>query len=332
MRSWLNSILCFAIAMFIAGSLFAGEKVRPVHTYSIVARDSVSGEMGIAVQSNWFSVGSIVSWAEAGVGAVATQSFVEPAYGPNGLKRMAAGATAPQALKALLNADAHADVRQVAFVDAQGNVAVHTGENCIEFAGHVQGEGFSCQANLMAKDTVPAAMAEAYRTAEGDLAERLMAALDAAQAEGGDIRGKQSAAILVVSGKKSETPWNERIVDLRVDDHAEPLQELRRLLHLQRVYNHANRGDELMTQNKVDAAMQEYTKAMKMAPENLEMTFWPAVTLASIGRVDEALPLFEKVFAKNHNWVQLLLRLPKAGLLPDDPELLQKILSVAPKK
>lgn len=306
--------------------------MRPVATYSIVARDSVTGQLGVAVQSNWFSVGSIVSWAEPGVGAVATQSFIEPGYGPLGLALMRAGKTAQQALAALLAADEGEAVRQVAFVDAKGNVAAHTGKNCIIYAGHVTGSGFSCQANLMENSTVPEAMARAYGNTRGDLATRLMAALHAAQAEGGDIRGKQSAAMLIVSGEPSGTPWNSRIVDLRVEDHPEPLKELERLLHINRVYMHANKGDELMTNNQVDAAMQEYTKAMELAPDNIEMTFWPAVTLSTIGRIDEALPLFKKVFERDRRWAELVTRLPKSGLLPDDKALIEKILSVAPQR
>ncbi len=310
----------------------AAEKKRPVATYSIVAFDSTTGQLGVAVQSNWFSVGSIVSWAESGVGAVATQSFVEPSYGPLGLELMRAGKTAEQALQALLTADEHKDVRQVAFVDANGNVSAHTGNKCIIYAGHVTGKGFSCQANLMEKSTVPAAMARAYEQARGPLAQRLFAALQAAQAEGGDIRGKQSAAILVVSGKRSGTPWAERIVDLRVEDHPAPLQELERLLLINEVYTHANRGDELMTENKVEEAMREYTRAMERAPDNLEMKFWPAVTLASVGRVEQALPLFKEVFKREIKWAELVRRLPAAGLLPNDEELIERILSVAPQE
>lgn len=318
-----------AFLLFPTTSLYAQleKPLRPVATYSIVARDSVTGQLGVAVQSNWFSVGSIVSWAEPGVGAVATQSFIEPGYGPLGLDLMRAGKSAQQALSALLHSDENEAVRQVAFVDVNGNVAAHTGKSCIVYASNVTGPGFSCQANLMEKSTVPQAMAKAYRETTGDLATRLMAALEAAQAEGGDIRGKQSAAMLIVSGEVSGTPWNSRIVDLRVDDHAEPLKELKRLLHVNRVYTHANKGDELMTTNKVDEAMQEYTKAMQLAPDNIEMTFWPAVTLASIGRVDEALPLFKKVFVRDKRWAELVTRLPKAGLLPDDQELIEKILA-----
>ena len=319
------------LVLLMATTLFAQLEMplRPVATYSIVARDSVTGQLGVAVQSNWFSVGSIVSWAEPGVGAVATQSFIDPSYGPLGLALMRAGKSADAALSALLKADENQAVRQVAFVDANGNVSKHTGSNCIDYAGSVSGPGFSCQANMMEKNTVPVAMANAYIEATGDLASRLMAALEAAQAEKGDIRGKQSAAMLIVAGETSGTPWNSRIVDLRVDDHKEPLKELKRLLHVNRVYTHANKGDELMTTNQVDAAMQEYTKAMELAPENIEMTFWPAVTLASIGRIDEALPLFKKVFDRDMRWAELVRRLPKVGLLPKDDALLEKMLSVA---
>ena len=184
--------------------------LRPVHTYSIVARDPVTGDLGVAVQSHWFSVGSVVTWAQAGVGAIATQSFVEVSYGPLGLELMKAGKTAPEALKALLAVDESADVRQVAMVDRHGNVAVHTGKKCIAAAGHHEGSQFTTQANLMEKDTVWGAMATAYETAEGDLAERLMSALEAAQEEGGDIRGKQSAAILIVfSRSTNRRAWSK---------------------------------------------------------------------------------------------------------------------------
>lgn len=311
---------------------YPGEFIRPIATYSIVARDLETGHLGVAVQSNWFSVGSVVSWAEPGVGVVATQSFVEPSYGPLGLALMQAGKSAPEALNALLAADARENVRQVAMVDAMGKVAVHTGAKCIDFAGHVSGQGFSCQANLMLKSTVPAAMARAFQETPGDLADRMLAALEAAQAEGGDLRGKQSAAMLIVSGTRSGTPWNERIIDLRIEDHPAPLNELKRLLLLNRAYNHANSGDELMTMNDVAGAMLEYKAAMALVPENLEMMFWPAVTLAAIGRVQEALPLFKKVFDHDMNWAELVRRLPAAGLLPENPELLTTILAVAPGK
>lgn len=305
------------------------EPTRPVHTYSIVARDPATGELGVAVQSHWFSVGSIVSWAEPGVGAVATQSFVEASYGPLGLELMRAGKTAGQALQALLAADDHTEVRQVAMVDAAGNVAVHTGAGAIVHACDRTGEGFSVQANLMLRSTVCDAMHTAYMSTEGDLAERLMAALEAAQAEGGDIRGVQSAALLVVTEDREDPPWGGRVIDLRIEDHPEPLVELRRLLTLARAYNHMNEGDEHMTRGEVAEAVAAYGRAEELAPGNHEMIFWHAATLAGIGRVEEALPLFERAFELWPQWRTLVRRLPEAGLLPDDPELVERILSVS---
>ena len=302
--------------------------LRPAHTYSIVAIDKERGEMGVAVQSHWFSVGSIVSWAEAGVGAVATQSFVEVSYGPLGLELMRAGKSAAEALEALLHVDPSAPVRQVAMVDAQGRVAVHTGKKCIPEAGHITGEGFSCQANMMLKNTVWKAMAEAYTKTEGELVDRLMAALEAAEAEGGDIRGKQSAAILIVKTRGSGLSWKDKVYDLRVEDSPEPLKELRRLIQLAKAYQHMNRGDELLTENKTKEALAEYSRAMEMVPDNLEMIFWPAVTMASTGQVEQSLPLFKKVFAADPRWAELLRRLPGVDQFPRDKKLLRRILSL----
>lgn len=301
--------------------------IRPAHTYSIVARDPQTGQLGVAVQSHWFSVGSVVAWAKAGVGAVATQSFVEPSYGPLGLALMEAGKTAPEALKALLSTDAHTDVRQVAMVDAEGRVAVHTGAHAIIAHCEITGEGFSVQANLMERETVCAAMAKAYRETEGDLAARLMAALKAAEAEGGDIRGRQSAALLVVSGERSGRPWAERIFDLRVEDSADPLAELERLLTLARAYHEMDAGDAAMTRGDMAAALAHYARAESLAPDNHEMVFWHAATLAANGRVDEALPLFAKAYAMWPKWRMLVPRLPQSGLLPDDPDLIARIVA-----
>jgi uncharacterized Ntn-hydrolase superfamily protein len=301
---------------------------RPVATYSIVARDPLTGELGVAVQSHWFSVGPLVPWAEAGVGAVATQSFVEPAYGPLGLELMRAGMSAPSALEALVTGDDHPGVRQVAMIDAEGRAAAHTGESAIIAAGHVVGENFSVQANLMEHATVWPAMARAFESARGDLAERMMVALEAAQAEGGDIRGRQSAALLVVSGESSGKPWADRLFDLRIEDHPRPLEELRRLLHLARAYQAMNAGDEAMTVNDIGAAVEHYNGAAEMVPGNAEMVYWAAVTLAGAGRVEESLPRFESAFAADPRWAILTPRLPASDLLPDDSELLNRILSV----
>jgi uncharacterized Ntn-hydrolase superfamily protein len=304
---------------------------RPVSTYSIVARDAATGEMGVAVQSHWFSVGSVVSFAKAGVGAVATQSFVEVSYGPLGLKAMAAGEAPDAALKKLLEADEHPEVRQVAFVDSQGRIAAHTGDKCIPGAGHLTGEGYSVQANLMLTDDVPQAMALAYEAARGPLAERLLAALQAAQAAGGDIRGKQSAALLVVRAKASDKPWSDRLIDLRIEDHEHPLAELDRLLRLHRAYDMMNRGDEAMAAGDMARALAEYAAAEKMFPDNHEFVFWHAVTLVNNDRVEEALPLFDRAFRMNPNWVMLVPRLAEVGQLPNNPQQIELILSVAPQ-
>jgi uncharacterized Ntn-hydrolase superfamily protein len=298
---------------------------RPVHTYSIVARDPATGELGVAVQSHWFSVGSTVPWAEAGVGAIATQSFVDPSYGKLGLDLMRAGRSAPDALKGLLAADTASGVRQVAMIDTQGRVSAHTGENCITAAGHIVGEGFSVQANMMEKDTVWPAMARAFRESKGDLAERMLAALEAAEAQGGDIRGKQSAALIVVAAKPSGRPWMDRKFDLRVDDAPEPLKELRRLVTLQRAYNFMNEGDLAIERKDTDAALKAYSAAEKLAPGNAEMVFWHAISLVGVGRVDEALPLLQRTYKADPRWRELVRRLPKAGLLPDDPKLMSRL-------
>lgn len=302
---------------------------RPVHTYSIVARDPQTGEMGVAVQSHWFSVGPIVPWAEAGVGAVATQSLADPAYGPLGLELMRRGKAAPDALAGLLASDAQRDVRQVAMIDAQGRVAVHTGARCIAQAGDVcdPAAQFSVQANLMEKDTVWPAMAEAYRRARGDLAERMLAALEAAEREGGDIRGRQSAAIVIVRGQASGRPWKDRQFDLRVEDHPQPIAELRRLVQLQRAYNHMNAGDEALEHGDMDAANREYTAAARHAPDIVEIPFWQAVTLANKGRLDDALPVFADVFRREPKWREVVPRLVPAGLLPRERDVLRRILS-----
>ena len=302
---------------------------RPVHTYSIVARDPATGELGVAVQSHWFSVGPIVAWAEAGVGAIATQSFVDPSYGKNGLDLMRAGKSAPETLKELLAKDEGREVRQVAMIDSQGRVDAFTGKNDIQAAGHIVGKDFSVQANLMLNDKVWPAMARAFESTRGDLAERMLAALDAAEAAGGDIRGRQSAALIVVTGKPTGQAWKDRTFDLRVDDSPQPLKELRRLVRLQRAYNHMNAGDLAVEKKDNEGALREYSAAERLVPDNAEMIYWHAVALVNMGRVDESLPLFRKVFAMDRNWVTLTPRLPKSGLLPDDPKLIERIVSVA---
>ena len=299
-----------------------------VATYSIVAQDPETGEMGVAVQSHWFSVGSIVSWGEAGVGVVATQSFVNPAFGPDGLELLKSGMTADQVVDKLIADDDGRDVRQLAVLDVNGNVKSYTGKNCIPGAGNIVGENYSVQANLMLNDKVPDAMSKAFEESTGTLAERLMAALFAAQEVGGDIRGKQSAAILIVSGESTGKVWKDRLIDLRVEDSPYPIAELDRLLKVHRAYDHMNAGDLAVEHGDMKLAMEEYSAAEAMFPENEEMKFWHAVTLATNGNLEASLPLFKDVFQKNENWEILTPRLMPIGLLNISEAELQKILAV----
>lgn len=299
-------------------------------TYSIVARDPSTGQFGVAVQSHYFSVGSLVPWAEAGVGVVATQSFVDPSYGKLGLDLMRAGRGASDALAGLVAADVAREVRQVAMVDADGAAAAHTGARCIAEAGHVVGDGFSVQANMMHRSTVWGAMAEAYKGASGDFAERLMAALDAAEAEGGDVRGMQSAAILIVEGKSTNRPWADRIVDIRVEDSTGPLHELRRLLNVRRAYQCRAAADAALVRGDFDAMNREFSRAEELMGDNPEMHFWHGVMLANIGRVDDALPLFRTAFTRDRRWLDLAERLVPVQLLPSDAAVMAKIRSAAP--
>jgi uncharacterized Ntn-hydrolase superfamily protein len=294
-------------------------------TYSIVARDERTGQLGVAVQSHYFGVGSLVSWAEAGVGAVATQSVPDPAYGPRGLELMGEGTSAPEALHRLLSEDEHEAVRQVAMVDRHGRVAAHTGARCIREAGHRVADGVSAQANIMRRPTVPDAMVGAYRSAAGDLADRLLAALEAAEGEGGDLRGRQSAALLIVAPKASGKPAEERPVDLRVEDHRDPVGELRRLMSLGRAYERVDIADQLAAAGDFEAALVEYGAAHDEHPDNAELAFWHGVALAARGREGEARPLLECAYRESEGWRELLRRLPAAGLFPDDRELVARL-------
>jgi uncharacterized Ntn-hydrolase superfamily protein len=318
------------LSLLAAGAL-AGQRV-PIrasmfaHTYSIVAYDSATGEFGAAVQSHYFRVADVI-WAEAGVGVVATQSLVDFAYGPLGLAMMRNGKSAAQALAGLRASDSSNAVRQVAMIDRNGNVAAHTGSKCIPEAGFRTGKSYSVQANLMLKNTVWEAMAKAFETTSGDLSERMMAALEAAQAEGGDIRGMQSAAILVVTGTPTGQVWRDRLIDLRVDDSPQPLKELRRLLTIQRAYRHEDRGDDFTAQGKMVEAETEYEEASRLAPDNVELKFWHAVTLATNNQLAKALPIFKEVFEADANYRTLVPRLVKSELLPNDEKLNKQIVA-----
>ena len=303
-------------------------KSNPVSTYSIVAYDERTGQFGVAVQSHWFSVGALVPWAKAGVGAVATQSFVKVEYGPDGIALMEAGKSAKEALNQLISKDSGQAVRQVAMIDNKGSVVAHTGENCIYAAGHKIGKNYSVQANLMEKETVWDAMAKAFENAEGPLATRMMASLEAAENEGGDIRGKQSAAMLIVTGQPTGLPWEDIVMDIRVDDSRYPLKELKRLIRIHTAYQHANKGDHYLEINEVEKALVEYGLASELYPENPELPYWSAVTMVGLGKLDKALPIFSKVFKKEPRLKTMTPRIVDAGLLPKEEYILKLIMEV----
>ncbi|HMO38813.1 MAG TPA: DUF1028 domain-containing protein [Saprospiraceae bacterium] len=317
---------CFALPVAAQKTAVYGDQPL-AHTFSITAYDAATGDMGVAVQSHWFSVGTIVAWGEAGVGVVATQSFVNPAFGPEGLALLQQGLSAEQALQQLVNADEGKDYRQVGIVDAQGRAAAFTGAKCIRAAGHYVGKSFSVQANMMLNETVWTAMAQAFETsADVPLAERLVRVLQAAQQAGGDIRGQQSAALLVVSKTATGQPWIDRKVDIRVDDHPDPIGELERLLRVHRAYEHMNRGDVAMENGQVDEALQAYQSAQQLFPNNLEMRFWYAVSLLNVQRTAAAQPVLKAIFGEDANWRALLRRLPEVGLLQMSAAELEKYL------
>lgn len=297
------------------------------HTFSIVARDPKTGEMAAAVQSHWFSVGSSVIWGKSGVGVVATQSFIRKAYGPLGLELMEKGESPQKALDELLAKDPGREVRQVAFLNTKGETAVYTGKKCIDFARDIHGVNFSVQSNMMLTDQVCIAMQKAFlANANLPLAERVVACLKAAQGAGGDIRGKQSAALIVVTGKPVKDSWDDKLIDLRVEDSNNPIPELARLLKLHRAYEHMNNGDLNVEKGNMPKAMAEYSAAEKMFPSNLEMQYWHAITLANNHGVAQAAKMLKKIYAIDPNWRELTRRLPKVDQLTVKPEELKLLL------
>ncbi len=299
------------------------------HTYSIVARDSKTGQMGVGVQSHYFSVGGVVSWGESGVGVVATQSLVNVSFGLRGLELLKQGKLPKEVLNILLSDDDGRDVRQVAVLDAQGRVAAHTGSKCIKHAGHIEGNNFSVQANMMLTDKVWSTMAKSFESNVNlPLAERIVKTMEAAESVGGDIRGKQSAAILIVGGKEAKNKWEDKIIDLRVEDNEQPVKELLRLLKLHRAYKHMDKGDLAIEHNDMENALKEYDSALNLFPENLEMKFWTAISLANNQKLKEASVLFKTIFKKDNNWRLLTERLPESGLLNLTKKELEDILSL----
>ncbi len=298
--------LSFFLLSFLSISSLA-QSQRPAdplaHTFSIVARDEKTGEMAIAVQSNWFSVGTVVAWGEAGVGVVATQSFVNKSFGMRGLDLLKQGKSPQESLDQLLSDDTGKEFRQVAILDTQGRVTSFTGKNCIQSASHSNGKNFSVQANMMLNDQVVPAMEKTWNTsAHLPLAERMVEVLKAAQQAGGDIRGKQSAALLVVASKSTGAPWDDRLIDLRVDDAPDPITEIERLLKVFRAYEHMNKGDLYVEENQMQKAMSEYNQATKMFPDNLEMQYWTAITLANNKEISKASVMLQRIYQKDSNW------------------------------
>jgi uncharacterized Ntn-hydrolase superfamily protein len=276
--------------------------LRPVHTYSIIAVDREAGEIGVAVQSHWFNVAAAVPWAQAGVGAVVTQAFANPSFGPRGLELLRQGSSPQQVVEELIGSDPAAEMRQLAVVDRRGRTAAYTGTRCIPEAGHMNGDNFSVQANLMAGPGVWPAMAQSFEESSGPLAERLIGALRSAQSCGGDLRGKQSAAILVVRAESLGRIWEDRLIDLRVEDHGDPVEELGRVLRIFRAYERMNRGDQALEAQDNASALREYEEARRLCPDSEEIRFWSAVSLVNAGKLEQALPLFKELFRAQPNW------------------------------
>jgi len=282
--------------------------------------------MGGAVQSHYFSVGGTVIWPLPGVGVVATQAMVNPDFGPLGLKLMKEGHSPKDVLGQMLSADSGRKMRQVALINTRGETASFTGNKCIGEAGHIKGPGYSVQANMMLKSTVWKVMEYAFLYTEGPLAERLLAALEAAEGEGGDIRGRQSASIRLVNIKETGEVFKDYLLDLRVEDNPEPLKELRRLLNIHRAYEHAGAGDVALENNDTERALLEYSLAEKLDPENEELKYWHGLALAGMGKEKEAAEKLAVVYGKNPLWRELTQRVVTAGIVTIDKNILKKLI------
>lgn len=322
-RIRLNAIVlvCFSFLFVILISSIKSwaEKIEePISTYSIIAIDSESNEMGVAVQSHWFCVGPDVIWCEAGVGVVATQALVDISYGPEGLVLMGKGMSAQQALVERIKQDEGRDVRQVAYLDVHGNVAAYTGKQCIPKAGHKTGDLYSVQANIMSTERVWKEMARSFEKSKGPLAERLLQALEAGQAVGGDLRGKQSAAIKIVRIKPEGPSYQNVILDLRVDDHPEPLHELRRLVTIDRAYKLFYQGEEALESGNTARAEKLFTESVKLSPGNKELLFWQGLSYFNAGQKAKATQYFKKVLPGDSRWLELIKNLREVEMITID--------------
>jgi uncharacterized Ntn-hydrolase superfamily protein len=304
---------------------------RLAYTYSIIARDPGTGQFGVGVQSHAFASGAVVPWAERGVGAVATQAHVDESYGPLGLNLMRAGKSSRQALAALVAADPDPEIRQVAMIDTQGQIATHTGKRCIASAGHQTGDGFSVQGNLLANPQVVPAMAKAYQDSKGDFTERLLQALEAAQDAGGDVRGMQSASLVVVPSP-NDPLRRAMVTNLRVDDHDHPLVEMRRLLTIQRAEEWEAQASHAIRQGDLKVANEYYERLRGLVVGSREPLFWYATTLAKHGHADDALRVFGQVFAIEPRWKELIDRLVVSGDFPNDQGLIEKVRALPTKR
>ena len=312
------------LALVGAATAASADRAPLRATFSIVARDTASGELGVGVQSHWFSVGATVPWAEAGVAAVATQSFADPGYGPRILQRVRSGERGTTALAAAIEADTLRDLRQVLVIDARGNAGVYTGDDCIPHAGHRVGRDHVCAGNLLASGEVWERMSAAFTTTGGSLAARILSALEAGQAAGGDARGSQSAALLVVREVDPEQPWRNRIVDLRVEDHERPIQELRRLLTIHTAYALADSGDGAFARREFATALRHYDEALRLVPENDEILFWRGSMRMGIGDTTGAAADIREAIARNPRWESLIARIP-GGIFPGVETLCQRL-------
>ncbi len=303
-------------------------------TYSIVARDPVSGAIGAAAFTGSPFVGGKVLWSKPGVGAVATQGRTRSAYGPAGLELLQDGRDPRNALKELLDSDPHREERQIALLDRRGNIAVHTGSITIREAGHLERDGFGVQANMMANPNVWEYSAQAYERAEGSLAEGLMAAMEEVHQRGGDLRGAQSCAMRVVSGNAASSMSHGVVLDLRVDAHPQPLQEMRRLLKKHKAFEAANKAAQMAGNGDIEGAFDEYQRAVSLDPEELQLRIWgwvPLILADQSGKLDRVASLLKPMFRADEKWVRLVERYLEVRPLRT-PGLMGQVLALAGPK
>ena len=292
-----------------------------VSTFSIVAFDPSTKDLGVAVQSRYFSVGSVVPWAEAEVGAVATQSFVNVSYGPHGLRLLKEGLTVDEVIDRLTQEDQEKEYRQLGIIDSEGNANAFTGKKCLEWAGSKVGKNYAAQGNILAGEEVIQNMGRNFESTRGDLAERLVAALEGGEAAGGDARGRQSAALLVVRKNLGRAGYGDRYIDLRVEDNPDPIAELKRLLNLHRVYSLIDDSEDSLTKGDLKAALGDLKKAIAMTQKNDDAYVDLGIVNLKLGKKKEAISAFKKALRLNPKMKTLIKQLPAAGLMKSNKEI-----------